>query len=71
MSNEDNFEAAIIFSRIAAVDIDGKYKNITLDFLDLLNLIGVLTRSKLSSQLELKVLYKEQWWIDVNMQFDK
>jgi len=69
MNNADNFEAAILFSKIAALDTNGKYKSIALDFLDLLNLRAALTKSKLISQPEFKVLYKEPRWIALNSSF--
>lgn len=70
MNDVDNFEAAVIFSTIAALDSDDKYKSIALDFLDLLSLRGALTKSKLLSQPAFEVLYKEQRWIAINKHLD-
>jgi hypothetical protein len=66
MSNDDNFEAAIIFSRIAAINNEEQYKSIALDFLDLLFLRRYLTKAKLHKQPAFKILHKEQRWIDMN-----
>lgn len=66
MSNADNFEAAIIFSKIAAVDSKQQYKSIALDFLDLLYLRRNLTTAQLLKQPAFRILYKEQRWIDMN-----
>ena len=66
MSNEDNFEAAIIFSKIASENNNDKYKSIALDFLDLLVLRGDLSKAKLREQLSFKILFDEQRWIDIN-----
>ncbi len=66
MSNADNFEAAIIFSKIASVNNEDKYKSIALDFLDLLLLRGDLSKTKLKNQPSFKILFNEQRWIDIN-----
>ncbi|MBX2963735.1 MAG: hypothetical protein KF687_14590 [Cyclobacteriaceae bacterium] len=68
MSNEDNFEAAIIFSKIASENNEDadKYKSIALDFLDLLVLRGDLSKSKLKKQPSFKILFDQQRWIDIN-----
>jgi len=65
MSNNDNLEASILFSKIAKVDKDEKYKGIALDFLDLLYLRGKLTKNMLLKQSDFKILYQEQRWIDL------
>ena len=66
MTNADNFEAAIIFSKIAAEDNDTQYKSIALDFLDLLYLRRDLTKAQLRKQSAFRILFKEQRWIDMN-----
>ncbi|RMZ59900.1 tetratricopeptide repeat protein [Chryseobacterium nematophagum] len=66
MSNTDNFDAAVLFVKIAAVNSDEKYKSIALDFLDLLFLRGFLTKSQLNDEPAFRILYKEQRWIDLN-----
>jgi hypothetical protein len=66
MSNEDNFDAAIIFSRIASVNNEDKYKSIALDFLDLLALRDNLTKPKLTEEPALLILSKEPRWIELN-----
>ncbi|WP_028787726.1 DUF6624 domain-containing protein [Terrimonas ferruginea] len=65
MSNTDNLDAAIIFSKIGAIDKDEKYKSISLDFLNLLYARRTLTKMQLLSQPPFKVLYKEQRWVDM------
>lgn len=65
MSEADNFEAAIIFSGIAAVDNDEKYRGIALDFLDLLHLRRNLTKAQLLTEPAFQVLQKERRWIDI------
>jgi hypothetical protein len=65
MSNEDNLEAAIIFSKIAAIDHDEKYSSIALDFLNLLALRDHLTKKQLFRQPAFKILQKEQRWMDM------
>jgi hypothetical protein len=66
MSNEDNFEAAIIFSKIASENNEDKYKGIALDFLDLLVLRGYINKGKLKRQPSFKILYDEQRWNNIN-----
>jgi hypothetical protein len=66
MSNADNFEAAIIFSRIAVINNEEQYKSIALDFLDLLYSRGNLTKAQLLKQPAFRILYKEQRWIGMN-----
>jgi len=68
MNNKDSFEAAIIFSKIAATNTDEQYKSISLDFLDLLYLRRNLTKAQLLKQPAFRILYKEQRWIDLNKQ---
>jgi hypothetical protein len=70
MNNTDNFEAAIIFSKIAATNTDEQYKSISLDFLDLLYLRRNLTKAQLLKQPAFRILYKEQRWIDLNKQLN-
>jgi hypothetical protein len=70
MTNADNFEAAIIFSKIGAADKDEKYKSIALDFLNLLYARRNLTKAKLLMQPAFKILYKEQRWRDMIKQLN-
>lgn len=70
MSNNDNFEASILFSKIAKVDKDEKYKGIALDFLDLLYLRGRLTKKMLLKQSDFRILYQEKRWIDLLKKLD-
>jgi hypothetical protein len=66
MSNSDNLEAAVIFSNIAAVNNEARYKSMALDFLDLLCLRGRLTKKKLSQQPVFSILYKEPRWKEMS-----
>ncbi|MCU7548593.1 hypothetical protein OCK74_05665 [Chitinophagaceae bacterium LB-8] len=70
MSSADNFDAAIVFSKIGAVDKDEKYKSIALDFLNLLYVRQNLTKTQLLSQPAFKVLYKEPRWKDMIKQLN-
>jgi hypothetical protein len=65
MSNADNFEAAIIFSKIAIVNNDEKYKSIALDFLGLLSLRRCLNKKELKQQNSFKVLHNEPRWLEL------
>lgn len=65
MSSTDNLDAAILFSKIGAIDRDKKYKSIALDFLNLLYERRALTKMQLLSQPAFKVLYKEQRWVEM------
>lgn len=65
MSNEENFEAAVLFAKITAEDNNPQYRSISLDFLNLLYLRGELTKKKLQSQQPFKVLHGESRWIEI------
>ena len=69
MTDEDNFEAAVLFSKIAADNLDEKYKSISLDFLELLNLRKSLNRKKLLAESAFRILYKEPRWDKINNSF--
>lgn len=71
MSNADNYEAAVIFSKIAAIDNDEQYKSISLDFLDLLFLRSCLTKGQLYNHPAFKILHKEQRWTDLITQLNQ
>lgn len=66
MSDNDNYEAAIIFSKIAAVNEDEKYKSIALDFLSLLKLRNFLSNRDLQKEILFQILHKELRWIEMN-----
>jgi hypothetical protein len=66
MSDDDNLEAAVIFSKIALGNNEDKYKSIALDFLDLLVLRGALTQAKTEREPAFKVLFSEQRWNDIS-----
>lgn len=65
MSAAENFEAAILFAKIAAKDNNPQYRSISLDFLNLLYLRRDLTKTKLRSQKPFKILYNEPRWIEI------
>jgi hypothetical protein len=66
MSNADNYEAAILFAKIAGKDNNPQYKSISLDFLNLLYLRGELTKGKLQSQHAFKILHGEPRWKEIH-----
>lgn len=65
MDNEDNFEAAIIFAKIATINNEQKYKDISLDFLYLLYLRQFLNKSTLLEQQKFEILHNEERWKDI------
>lgn len=65
MTNENHFEAAIIFSKIAAENKEPQYKSIALDFLELNDLRKSLTKAQLAKQNAFKTLYKEPRWVSL------
>ncbi|WP_276090419.1 DUF6624 domain-containing protein [Pedobacter sp. JY14-1] len=71
MSDADNFEAAIIFAKIASKNADKKYKSIALDFLDLLSLRGSLNKKQLEKQSSFKVLYDDPRWLEIVKRLSK
>ena len=70
MTSAENYEAAIVFAKIAEQTNEQQYKDIALDFLNLLLVRKELTKSKLKKQPEFKTLVKEQRWIDVCKQLE-
>lgn len=65
MTNEENYEAAQVFAKIAAVSTEQKYKDLSLDFLNLLYLRGFLKKPMLQKEAAFKILQKERRWIDI------
>lgn len=65
MSDGDNFDASVIFSRIAMITKESKYSSIALDFLELLLLRGQLDKVKLKQEPSFEILYSEQRWIQM------
>ena len=55
----------VIFAEIATLNNLQQYKDIALDFLDLLYLRRVLTEARVQNQPEFKILYKEQRWMNI------
>jgi hypothetical protein len=64
MDDEQNYQAAIFFARIAANDPDPEYKSIALDFLGLLEARETLTKKQLQNPV-FGVLKSEPRWIDL------
>ena len=62
MTNSENFQAAILFSRVAVQNTDARFKSIALDFLNLLYLRHALSKGMLKAQSAFSVLYKEPRW---------
>jgi hypothetical protein len=64
MNDQQNYQAAIFFARIAANDPDSQYKSIALDFLGLLEARETLTKKQLQNPV-FRVLKPEPRWIDL------
>lgn len=62
MTNNDNYEAATIFATIASLNKEQQYKEIALDFLNLLYLRQALRKKKLLAQPAFKSLASESRW---------
>lgn len=65
MSNEQTYNAATLFATIAATNNEQQYKDIALDFLNLLYLRGLLTKKASEDQSEFDILHKEPRWVDM------
>ncbi|EFK34907.1 Uncharacterised protein [Chryseobacterium gleum] len=62
MSNEQNYDAARVFSTIALKTNEQKYKEIALDFLNLLYVREMLNKDMLLKCNDFKILYNEERW---------
>lgn len=62
MSDKDNYDAAVLFAKIARKDADPEYKGIALDFLNLLYLRRSPDLKKIRKQKEFSVLYNQERW---------
>ncbi len=62
MDDKQNYRAALLFARIAALDRDPKYKDISIDFLNLLKLQDKLSLKPLQVQKEFRVLHQRAGW---------
>jgi hypothetical protein len=62
MNNNDNYQAAILFATIATLNNEQQYKDIALDFLNLLYLRQALSKKKLLEQPAFKSLAAESRW---------
>ena len=65
MTNDDNYNAAIVFAKVSAITGEQQYKDIALDFLSLLHQRQFLTKKLLKEQTEFQVLFKEKRWISL------
>jgi hypothetical protein len=65
MTNDDNYNAAILFAKVSGITDEQQYKEIALDFLNLLLQREFLTKKLLKEQTEFKVLFKEKRWISL------
>lgn len=64
MTDEESLEAAKLFSRIATkVKDNQKYKDISLDFLNLLNLRNKLDKISLQKMPEFEVIHQDSRWM--------
>lgn len=63
MSNKQNFKAAKVFSMIAAKIQDQKYKDISFDFLNLLNLRNKLNKKSLKQVPQFEILHNDPRWM--------
>jgi hypothetical protein len=71
MTNEDNYKAAILFARIASQDKEQQYKDIALDFLNLLYQRKALNKKRLQEQPEFTVLAPESRWVSMMKQLSR
>ena len=64
MTDEESLEAAKLFSRIATkVKDNQKYKDISLDFLNFLNLRNKLDKISLQKMPEFEVIHQDSRWM--------
>jgi hypothetical protein len=66
MTDSENYEAAVIFAAIAADTKQQKYKDLSLDFLNLLHLRGALKKSMLQEEPSFRALQREKRWIEIS-----
>ncbi len=64
MTSADNYDAAVVFSKIYAINNESKYKEIALDFLTLLYLRQELNDFGVNEQPSFKILHTEKRWSD-------
>ncbi len=65
MTDAQNFSAAVVFAKIAALDTNEQYRSIALDFLHLLALKQVLTNTELLAEKAFVTLYGEPRWKEI------
>lgn len=65
MDQQDNYEAAVVFCRVAEVTREQRYKDIALDFINLLYVRQQLTRNALLQQPAFRVLHNETRWKNI------
>lgn len=64
MTSAENYDAAIVFSKIYSFNNEPKYKDIALDFLTLLYQRQELNKVELEEQPSFNILHREQRWTD-------
>ncbi|HSC40419.1 MAG TPA: DUF6624 domain-containing protein [Chitinophagaceae bacterium] len=65
MSNAENYQAAILFARVATQNKDDRFSSMALDFLNLLYLRHALDKNKLKMQPAFRILYKNPRWMSI------
>lgn len=65
MNDRDNYKAAILFCKIAALNNEQKYRDIALDFLNLQYLRRTLTQRKLNAEPAFRILHTEERWLKI------
>ena len=65
MTDQENYEAALIFADIAGITKEQKYKSVALDFLNLLYLRDYLSLALLWNESAFKVISEEPRWQDI------
>ena len=71
MTNEQNYEAALLFAHIAKMTAIQKYKEVSLDFLNLLYLRGFLTGEMVNREPTFAILGQEPRWQQIVSQIKK
>lgn len=62
MTNEEHLEAALIFAQITKTTGENKYKELCVDFLNLLYLRGYLSKELINKQAVLKIISENKRW---------
>lgn len=65
MSDEQSYEAAVVFAKIYNINHEEQYRGIALDFLTLEHYRNKLDKIKLKTKKEFKSFYKQDRWISL------